>query len=351
VLLLTHLQDLYHKSIKMYPESVNLRIRYAFFLLESSESKDQALHEFNKAEKHQMELDDSFIVYRYSRILQEDMTDSEKKGNNIGLDAVTMVAYNNYYRQCKAQLERAAHLHIEFWAKLNTHIPDVRRLILIGTKISKTIVDIENYWQQMQKINPNNPKAVKMYAEFLKNVLHDEEASNTLLKQISNQNYHKGAEVAIGNFNENDYLLSSYGKAGTPCICVSGDSRNIGIIKNVNSAFCSLVGHCKDGLIDHSLNCILPEILHVPHNKLLQHAAEYKDEVTILGKEQFLPVIMSCGYIKMVMLIVKSLPSFMNEMTFVAIILPKMINETKDVCYLLLDNNKKIADISESIFN
>lgn len=35
---------------------------------------------------------------------------------------------------------------------------------------------VEEYWGQLQKINSNVPKALKMYAKFLIEILNDKEA-------------------------------------------------------------------------------------------------------------------------------------------------------------------------------
>ena len=346
-MLLTHIQDMYKKAMKTYPNSVSLRIRYAFFLLEYSESKERALKQLQKAECYQPALDDSFVIYRYGRILQEDMTDSRAQGGAVGLDAVTILAYNNYFRQCRSQLERAAHLHIEFWSKLNTHIPDVARLILIGTKISKTIVDIENYWGQMQKINPNMPKAVKMYAEFLRSVLHDEDASQALMKSIANQQK-SAAEFGAGFDSDQGYLIQTHGKGKTPCICASGDSRTLGIINDVNNALCRMLGYTKAQLQGQSLNKIIPDPISEHHPKFLQHALDCRDDVKVLGKELFLPCKLANSYIMMSFLQLKSLPSFVNSMNFVALLKMDKVSETKDICYIIIDAKGYVTEISES---
>ncbi|MDR3548417.1 MAG: PAS domain S-box protein [Candidatus Pacebacteria bacterium] len=349
MLLLTHVQDMYKKALKMHSDSVNLRIRYAFFLLEYSESKDRALKQLAKAEQYKPSLDDSFVIYRYGRILQEGMADRKSQGGTVGMDAVSILAYNNYFRQCKMQLEKAAHFHIEFWSKLSAHIPDVGQLIITGTRISKTIVDIESYWGQMQKINPNTPKAVKMYAEFLRSVLHDDEAAQSLLKSIANQLMQKGTEFGQSCESDQGYLVQTYGRGGIPCVCASGDTRNLGHINNVNSSFCRMTGMPRSRLIGQHVNVIVPEIIAENHNKFMFHAAEYRDDVHVLNKERWVPCKISNGYLMMVYLTLKSLPSFVNNMNFVCIFKMDRMSETKEVCYLLLDTKGYVCDISESI--
>ena len=317
-------------------------------MLEYSESKPLAMKQLSKAEKYYPALDESFVIYRYGRILHEDMTDTQHHEGNIGLDAISILAYNNYFRQCEEKLEKAAHLHIEFWSKLNTQFPDVGELIMIGTKISKVIMEAESNWDQMQKINANMPKAVKMYASFLKEILHDEDGAGELLKSIVSLQIQKGGDYAQEFDSEQNYLIQTYGRGGSPCICVSGDSRSIGVINSVNSTFSRLAGYPKGRLIGMNLNALLPDCIALKHEKFLIHAIECKDEVNFFDKELLLPLKMSNKYIVMIYLTLKALPSFVNEMNFVATMKLDRFSETKPICYLLLDSKGYITDVSES---
>lgn len=53
------------KNLKRFPNNTNLRIGYAFFLMERMKYKQQALHELTNSEKNKPSFDIEFIIFRY----------------------------------------------------------------------------------------------------------------------------------------------------------------------------------------------------------------------------------------------------------------------------------------------
>ena len=64
-------------------------------------------------------------------------------------------------------------LHKEFWAELREDQPDLGKLNIIGSNISKTVNEAKENFYKMQKINPNVPQSIKVFGTFLLNVLND----------------------------------------------------------------------------------------------------------------------------------------------------------------------------------
>jgi hypothetical protein len=42
-----------------------------------------------------------------------------------------------------------------------------------GEEINKEVVNVERFWEQLQKLNPNQPDVMKSYARYLSQVLND----------------------------------------------------------------------------------------------------------------------------------------------------------------------------------
>jgi hypothetical protein len=42
-----------------------------------------------------------------------------------------------------------------------------------GEKINTEVVKVEHFWEQLQKLNPNQPEVMKTYARYLSQVLND----------------------------------------------------------------------------------------------------------------------------------------------------------------------------------
>jgi hypothetical protein len=348
-LLVLHVKDGYKQAMHRHKRSAILRIRYAFFLLEYMENKSGALKHLCKAEKLNPALDEDFVIYRYKHILQEGREDETRQRGGVENDIVLRIAYDNYYRQCKKKLERAAHLHMEFWAKLNVQTPDVSQLIKIGAKINIVINEIEDCWSQMQKINPYMPKAVKMYASFLREILNDPESANDLLKQISDSHIKKGQDfMQEGDYEGEDYVMHTYSRDGTPCVCVSGEEGTLGNIRGANKPFLRMFGYTEGSLINTNINIIIPDGINAYHDKFLRDAVSYPDKVKLLGRDILLPAKLRNGYVLMVYLILRAMPSFTNQRNFVATLKADRIAETKPICYLIVNSSGKVIGVSES---
>ncbi len=347
-MLLTHVQDLYKRALKQYPESAGLRIRYAFFLLEYPEDRTNALKQFKKAERHNPALDESFVIYRSKKLLQDARPDgNNQRGAKMGV--VSSLVYNNYFRQCRKKLEKAARLHMDFWNKLNTQMPDVLQLMKLGTKISKVLAEIEEYWGEMQRINSNMPQAVTLYANFLRDVLNDVEASYKLLKSIGGLQERRGREFLDEASSGKDqfYFVRSYTQDGSPCVCLSGEQSTLGLIRYVNKAFCRLLGYSESQLLNRNINTLIPKGLAEHHDRFLREASEKPDTVTHLGLELLVPCKMRNGYLLPLYLFFRALPSYSNNLHFVATFKPDRQSESKNMCYLLLDAKGALQDVSE----
>ena len=59
--------------------------------------------------------------------------------------------------------------------------PDLGKLDEIGAKINFSIQQVEEQWNQMQKMKNNLPKAMVLYANFIIDVLQDREFGEGML--------------------------------------------------------------------------------------------------------------------------------------------------------------------------
>jgi hypothetical protein len=78
---------MYFYGIKKFPNNTSLRISYAFFLLERMQGKQQALQELNQAAQNKPPFDEQFIIYRYSRILKQEIQ-SKQTNEQSGMDII-----------------------------------------------------------------------------------------------------------------------------------------------------------------------------------------------------------------------------------------------------------------------
>ena len=140
--MISQAKNLYINGEKRFPECVGLKIDYSWFLLSKMHNKRDALKELISAEKYSTSLDDSFKVYHYKQIIEEELYDMEGGGSGYssgGLDYVAAINYENHFRQFRNLIERSATLHFDFWNLLMEDQPDLMRLKDQGSKINLSI--------------------------------------------------------------------------------------------------------------------------------------------------------------------------------------------------------------------
>jgi hypothetical protein len=76
-------------------------------------------------------------------------------------------------------------LYIDFWALLINPIQDdLTKLNDHGSKINVINEEISNHFQQMQKLRHNDQEAIRLYTEFLNDVLNDKEKSQDYYNRL-----------------------------------------------------------------------------------------------------------------------------------------------------------------------
>jgi len=69
--LIKELDWMYQSGLKKFPSCTNLRLSYAFFLIEQSKKPDKAKLELERAKNTKPAFDEQFLIYKYLRKLEE----------------------------------------------------------------------------------------------------------------------------------------------------------------------------------------------------------------------------------------------------------------------------------------
>ncbi len=138
--------------------------------MDQMNKKQEATSELNQAFELSPPFEEEFLIHRYQK-LADDFSDA----NGEHGDLAAKFAYESSFRQCQQHIQKSAALHLEFWNCLREDRPDITKLNECGSKINQSIVMVESYWNQLQKMNSNVPKALKLYAKFLIEILNDKD--------------------------------------------------------------------------------------------------------------------------------------------------------------------------------
>ncbi len=118
------------------------------------------------------------MIFRQRKLIEDELTEGNEQS---GLDFMAALNFESEFKLFKILIEKSAILHFEFWNHLLDDSPDLMKLSQQGTKISSSITTIEEQWKKLSKMSMNTPKALKLYATFLIDVLNDKDAGNELL--------------------------------------------------------------------------------------------------------------------------------------------------------------------------
>jgi len=310
------LSKTYSEGVAKFPKDVSLRISYAFFLFEKMHNKQQALQELLQAELHKPTLDEEFIIFRYKKIIEDEIAESKNEANQGGMDVVSEMTFLNHLRQIQANIEKSTLLYMEFWSQLTEETPDLAKLNDIGSKINSSIQTVEENWAKLCKVNPNNVNAIKLYGKFLLEIINDKETADELLKKAQNlanaQANNKTANILEGAGDDDN-------QDTTATIWMSGEQENMGIITGINLSAATLFGYNKPELMNKKVNVLMSELYSEHHDSFIENYLNMGESSIIAkNKERLVFGKHKTEYVFPAYLSIKSAQSIMQGVQFIA---------------------------------
>lgn len=291
--LLMYADKVYNLGLTRFPNCTPLRLKYGAFLWERFKNKNSALQQLNIAERYNPPLDQKFTIYRYKKIISED-EENNKNFKDESLDLVSGIAYESHYKQCFINVEKSSQLYLDFWELLlsNNATLDIGKLNDLGIKINIYHINIENHWKAMQKIKPNSQKALRLYSNYLINVLNDKTKGSELMSFYRETLDKKQMLFSSMNITIDENILS-YIKEGSGFIICRNDldplDKNYGMITKVSSATCKIFGYLENELISKNLECLFLELYKESINfYIYDNLKQYKiinDQILINNSE------------------------------------------------------------------
>mmetsp|Transcript_20725 Transcript_20725/g.19767 ORF Transcript_20725/g.19767 Transcript_20725/m.19767 type:complete len:216 (-) Transcript_20725:472-1119(-) len=206
------------------------------------------------------------MIYRQRKIIEDQLTEGSEQG---GIDFIAALNFENSFKQFKQIIEKSAILHQEFWNHLLDESPDLARLSQQGQKINTSIQSVDDLWKKLSRMNTNTPKALKLYASFLIEILNDKEQGNEqMMKAKEAANLRVNFE--FNNANEDYSDLNNYALDGTPCIYISGEQERLGIVNQCNMSMCKIFGYNKkEDVVNKDVEMLMPRIFSTNHKDFL----------------------------------------------------------------------------------
>lgn len=272
-----HVKNLYQDGLKMFPYSTELRISYAYFLLDTVKNKKLAMEQLELAMLYNPPLDEQFTIYRCKKLIEESTVEESEN-----LDIISNIAYINYFNQFKLGIYKTAELYLEFWTLLlnpnhQDNYENLAKLNELGTKINQVLEEISAAYAKMKEIKQIDMHAIRLYSEFLFQILNEKEKSSEMKKTLEEMEFSNVQQIE--NLDSNELNINP-SIENENILMVSADHDNIGTIINASTGISSLLGFTKKELIGSSLDLIIQGKLIEEHKRaVVQKSFDYKNEV------------------------------------------------------------------------
>ncbi|CAD8188241.1 unnamed protein product [Paramecium pentaurelia] len=336
-LLILTLYRILDQGLEKFEKNVDLRIQYAFFLLEVMSYKHKALQELQKAEECEPSLDTQFVLYKYKRIVESEIQDDQNEKTISNHEILPISAAPPIISGLAMQIEKCAYLHMEYWSELNEETPDVAKLEVSGKKVTDSIRLVQELWQKLKRVCPNHQPSIMLYSAFLIEILNDKEygvsLNDTLRKMIQGYNNSKIDDIDNHDFSNDP----------TPTIVLSSDNEKFGLIQQINSSGAALFHYTKSELMNQNIQILMPDMIGKSHDRFVEDFINNSD-YKYVSKDRQVICKNKSGYLFQMNLNIKPINSVKNGISFLGTFTQDKFNRQN--AFILVNPKNQIEGIS-----
>ena len=260
-------EKLFEYGIAKFPNDITLKINYSMFLIFEMNHNKKALIVLNNINSSIFSFHDNYNIYRCQRLIDEYIIN-----NNSNKNVIHSFEYKKKVYDFKLLVSKNTSLYYDFWTliivnklNMNNNIDDLNK---IGSEIIKLSEKIEEEYESLIKLKPDNYELISFYYDFTKNVLNDHEKikkGKTNIYSTIYNNSSESQEIQYSNFDVNTLKEKDLFKY----FILSGDKKTLANIIDYSMNLTNIFGYRKEEIIGKNINCIIPEIFHNKHNKTL----------------------------------------------------------------------------------
>jgi len=145
-----------------------------------------------KSEEVRPDIQEEFSVFRYKNIIEKEMLEKDiRNANSRGIDVNMIVHFQEKFVIFQKEVGKSVKMQLNFWQELEQSTPNVQQLLLLGSKITVQAEIVKNAYSQLSTINSNHIRMLKIYGNFLQDIMNDSfEAQRILEKYPFSLEYH-----------------------------------------------------------------------------------------------------------------------------------------------------------------
>jgi len=110
---------------------------------------------------------------------EHDMRNTDSRG----IDVNSIVHFQETFRILQSEIGKAVNLQLDYWRDLEQTNPSVQKLLYLGSKITLQGDAVREAYKNAYAVNPNNIRMLKMYGNFLKDIMNDSFEAQRVLEK------------------------------------------------------------------------------------------------------------------------------------------------------------------------
>ena len=263
--LLQYCEQLFEYGIAKFPNSVSLKINFSLFLIMEMNHNKKALINLNTIHSSIYSFQDNYNIHKCKRLIDFYLSNKNKK-------VFHSFEYKRNIKDFKLLISKMTSLYHDFWTLIAINILNVTNnldeLNKIGSEIVKMNKKIDENYNSLIRVKPDNFDLIKLYSYFIENVLNNQEKYRKIKSNISNSGYSSNSsshEIQYSNFDINTLKDKDIFKY----FLLSANKKDLANIIDLSTNLCPIFGYNRNELLGKNINNLIPELFHKAHNQLL----------------------------------------------------------------------------------
>src|SRR5690349_11854860 len=117
-------------------------------------------------------------------IVEKEMIEDDIRNTDSRVvDVNIIVTFQEKLVALQAEIGKAVNMQLDFWRELEQTHPNVQKLLSLGSKITIQGDIVKTSYTKLSELNSNHIRMLKLYGNFLKDILHDKFEAQRVLEK------------------------------------------------------------------------------------------------------------------------------------------------------------------------
>ncbi|CAD8128630.1 unnamed protein product [Paramecium sonneborni] len=284
------INQFYQVGLNKFPQSIDLKLHYSYFLFDYLDDRQKALFELEKAQLLSPDFGQQFQIYNKIRKFIELSFQRQQFGENKIQQTLQNDRNIDFSQnQLKQKFSECSHQLLQFWSQLLEEIPNLQALKIHGKQVMVSIHQIRKQLTIMQRSSTFNSASLKILSKFNEYVFQiiDTVQFASIRKNQENDQFFLESKFLEQSFLQRSEDLGSY---SSPILVLElfNNNNQVSIVKNINQATYSLLGYSKTDIIGHPISDLLQNNYSKLHQSLVESyfASDSQDQISVLPSKQ-----------------------------------------------------------------